>query len=704
MTDIHSFYSALGVELPPSSSGANVAIACFTNPNAHRHDDKNKSASVSVESGAFHCHACGAHGGAYDAALALGKQPAQAMRLLKDHGLVDDNAQPQRPVAPTVKVTDAQIRAYGEKLLAADGQVAKLATLRGWSRETIEQFEVGVDASYSNPKGGGAIVFPSRDEAGMLTGCVHYAPDPAKRNGSKSWAEGPRQLYPAPEAIDGKIAWLVEGEGDALAAWSIGLPGVGVPGVEGFKDAWAQRFERFESVVVCTDDDEAGSRLAERLARALAPVVEVRRIDLREWLTGDQAGNGFDLSDLVLEAAQNGGGAHLKGILEDAAGHAKPEQPSKPAQPELPAVEPTTTAELLEKIGKVLQRFVVLPNTEATAALSLFVLHTWAIEAAHATPYVAIISPEKQSGKTKLLEVLELLVRQPWRTASCTEAALFRKIEQSTPTLLLDEIDALFNSNTERTEPLRAVLNAGNLRGSCATRVVGQGTKMEAQDFSTFCPKVLAGINTGKLPETIKDRAVILDMKRRVAGEHVDRLRHRFVVEEMKPLRDELEAWAAGVVDLLGAAVPELPRGAERPRRRCLGAIAGDRRPCRRGLGRGSPQRGSRAQRRERRRRGWARRAAPRRDTQRDGRPSRDPHGGAAGDPQRRGRPSLRRVARRPRTRRTEPRADAEALRRQASNIPHRRLHSQGLPRRGSTGRMDTLPTRRNGNNGNTGN
>jgi hypothetical protein len=218
-----------------------------------------------------------------------------------------------------------------------------------------------------------------------------------------------------------------------------------------------------------------------------------------------------------------------------------------------------TTGELLEDVGKVLARFVVLPSREAKDALALFTLHTWTIEAAHATPYIAIVSPEKQSGKTKLLEVLELLVRQPWRTASCTEAAMFRKIEQSTPTLLLDEIDALFNSNTERTEPLRAVLNAGNLRGSCATRVVGQGTKMEARDFSTFCPKVLAGINTGKLPETIKDRAVILDMKRRVEGEHVDRLRHRFAVEETRPLRAELEAWAPSVTDHLGDAIPELP-------------------------------------------------------------------------------------------------------------------------------------------------
>ena len=38
-------------------------------------------------------------------------------------------------------------------------------------------------------------------------------------------------------------------------------------------------------------------------------------------------------------------------------------------------------------------------------------------------------SPEKQSGKTRLLEVLGVLVREPLQVASASEAALFRTIE-----------------------------------------------------------------------------------------------------------------------------------------------------------------------------------------------------------------------------------------------------------------------------------
>jgi hypothetical protein len=221
--------------------------------------------------------------------------------------------------------------------------------------------------------------------------------------------------------------------------------------------------------------------------------------------------------------------------------------------------EPPDTADLLKKVGDLVGRFMVLPSESVAIAIALFVLHTWAIDAADATPCIAIVSPEKQTAKTRLLEVLALVVRAPWATVSTTEAALFRKIDEQKPCLLLDEVDAIFGSNTERTEPLRAVLNGGNRRGSSVTRVTGQGTKMKVKDFSVFCPKVLAGIDTGKLPETIRDRAIVLPLKRRRKDETVERLRHRVVEPEAAPLRTALEAWAKGATEGLGDAFPDLP-------------------------------------------------------------------------------------------------------------------------------------------------
>jgi hypothetical protein len=323
--DVRGLYSALGVELPPANGAANVAVACFINPEAHRRDDKNKSSSVSMETGAFNCHGCGVRGGPYDAALALGKPPRDAMEMLRGYELVsDDYSRPGRParrsdepvLAESGKpppVSEQQVSAWQSALLQDGRSLARLEELRGWTSVAVESLGVGVNRDYRRPAGG-PIIFPARDARGTLTGCVNYMPDPAKRSGSKSIAKGPRQLFPAPESIAGDVVWLVEGEPDVVAAHSIDLPAVGVPGVESWKDIWADRFSRFSKAVVCVHDDEPGERLAKRLADALAPIVGVVPVDLRGF-AGDQPGSGYDLTDLVLEARANGGVAHLKKVL-----------------------------------------------------------------------------------------------------------------------------------------------------------------------------------------------------------------------------------------------------------------------------------------------------------------------------------------------------------------------------------------------------
>lgn len=219
------------------------------------------------------------------------------------------------------------------------------------------------------------------------------------------------------------------------------------------------------------------------------------------------------------------------------------------------------TRELLAIIAAQVERYVVLPDVHARIAVALWTAHTWAFEGAHATPYLLVVSPEKRSGKSRLLEVLELLVRAPWRVSSTSEAAMFRKIDQSRPTLLLDEIDAIFGSATERTEPLRAVLNSGNRPGSSVARCVGDGANQQVVDFSVYCPKILAGIDTGRVPDTITDRSIRIAMKRKTETERAAPFRHRHAEEETRPVREAAEAWGATHAEELLEAEPGLPAG-----------------------------------------------------------------------------------------------------------------------------------------------
>jgi hypothetical protein len=219
------------------------------------------------------------------------------------------------------------------------------------------------------------------------------------------------------------------------------------------------------------------------------------------------------------------------------------------------------TADLLREVRDVLGRYLVLPSAAARLAVALYVLHTWAFDAAHCTPYLVVQSAVMRSGKTRLEEVLELLLRAPWRIAAASESAMFRKIDMQRPTLLLDEVDALFGARAEGTEPIRAILNAGNRPGAAVARMVGEGANMQPADFSVYCPKVLAGIITSRWPSTVLDRAIVIRLQRMKPGESVERLRYRKLREATERLRAQLDRWAQEHVEALREAEPKLPTG-----------------------------------------------------------------------------------------------------------------------------------------------
>jgi hypothetical protein len=137
------------------------------------------------------------------------------------------------------------------------------------------------------------------------------------------------------------------------------------------------------------------------------------------------------------------------------------------------------------------RRYVVLSGPQV-CTIALWVAHTWATAAADSTPYLGISSAEKRSGKTRLLEVLELLVHEPLPTANISDAALFRAIAQLEPTILMDEIDAVFGPKARDREDLRGMLNAGYRHGAVARRM-GGSRMTTLQAFPVYCAKAFAG-------------------------------------------------------------------------------------------------------------------------------------------------------------------------------------------------------------------
>ncbi|MBN9756802.1 DNA primase [Pseudonocardia sp. Ae406_Ps2] len=227
------------------------------------------------------------------------------------------------------------------------------------------------------------------------------------------------------------------------------------------------------------------------------------------------------------------------------------------AVPDLPAVAP---AVLLDQVVAFVSRFSVFPDRHTAPMLALWYAHTHAIEHFYTTPRLVLDSVEPGSGKTRVLEVAQFLVRKPEMTISATTAAVFRMLCDGPISLLFDEIDAVFSAkNGGNNEDLRGLLNSGYKRSATVARCVGDASRMKVERFPTFAPVALAGI-AGAVPVTITSRAVTVHMRRRAPHEQVEAFRERRVEAEAQPLREQLAAWMDRVAEEhLAGADPVMP-------------------------------------------------------------------------------------------------------------------------------------------------
>lgn len=222
---------------------------------------------------------------------------------------------------------------------------------------------------------------------------------------------------------------------------------------------------------------------------------------------------------------------------------------SKHSSPANPDQEPTVA----DEVRDFLNRFMAFPDESYSDILALYVLHTHAFDAFKVTPYIYVNSAERGSGKTMLLELLEALTRNAEMASNLTTSGLFRVIESARPTMLVDEVDAVWSG--AKNEDLRGVLNSGYKHNGSVLRAFGNPNDEDGgvKRFSTYCPKVLAGIDNGQVPDTIMDRSIVLTLKR-ASMEQMKALEEFYmedVEEEISELLEKIGAWVAANMDAL---------------------------------------------------------------------------------------------------------------------------------------------------------
>ena len=153
------------------------------------------------------------------------------------------------------------------------------------------------------------------------------------------------------------------------------------------------------------------------------------------------------------------------------------------------------------------------------------------------SPFLAINSTVKRSGKSLLLDLIREMVPRPYAVGGRMGARVLATIiERGSPTLLIDEADTFLGGDAE----MRGALNASQRRsGAAISRMSGSKTKQ----ITTWAPKCLAGI--GELPDTIADRSVRVRIERKRPSDRVRRWRDRD--PDWSTLAERYEAWTGAI-------------------------------------------------------------------------------------------------------------------------------------------------------------
>jgi hypothetical protein len=423
-----------------------------------------------------------------------------------------------------------------------------------------------------------------RDENGEVFLRVKKCRDPTGKKqypqyhwDGNTWAkgkpEGSKIPYRLPELIAapaGNPIYFCEGEKDADNLAKLGF--VATTASEGAAAKWDPALTRWfkdRHVVILPDADRPGRAHAQKVAKAIDSVAASVRVldlypeqhdgsDVSDWLDGDRAG--ARLVKLAKDAPLWELGTDATSA-KDSAGDERTARHKAKAKPL--HIDRDQGAALLKDVGQFLKRFVAYPSDHAHVAHVLWVAHAHLMDAWESTPRIAFLSPEPESGKTRSMEVSELLVPNPVAAINVTPAYLFRKVgsEDGPPTILFDEIDTVFGPKAKENEEIRALLNAGHRRGAVAGRCVVRGKIVETEEIPAYAAVALAGL--GWLPDTILSRSVIVRMRRRASDERIEPFRRRVHAPIGEALRRRLAGWAATILEEATEARPAMPAGVE---------------------------------------------------------------------------------------------------------------------------------------------
>ena len=204
---------------------------------------------------------------------------------------------------------------------------------------------------------------------------------------------------------------------------------------------------------------------------------------------------------------------------------------------------------ILDEIQAYTDRFVIYPNQHARAVHTLWILGSYFLEYEDIPvfdnyPLLAFLSPVEDSGKSRALEVTEVISYNSLSSGDWTPAALCGEIRKKYPTLItmcLDEADETFAIGKDTSAYIK-LLNNGYQRGKY---IVRRSTKGEDNVHTpAYCAKAIAGLTAARFKRTTRSRMIQIFMRpsrdNEKPGRHIDKQTGQLIVSKIIGQRDAI--------------------------------------------------------------------------------------------------------------------------------------------------------------------
>lgn len=327
MIDVRAYLEEKQLHIK-DAPGGNVHLACVF---CDEDPSKRGRLYVNVEDqdppGLFTCFVCG-ETGAFNKLRKHFGDPA----LDEDgneYGKGGNRSEPSESHL-TYKILNEAAAFYHQMLLEDQSAYRYLTQTRGLTEETITKHQLGwADGSLKIHLGHKGFKNEDIVKTGLMT---QHGTDffyghitiPYHNTGSVVQIRGKEigGKYLTPPGQQSKlfnpdVAWgadeicITEGEFDALVLTQLGFPSVGVPGATAWKDEWNRYVEKAKRVFIVFDNDNAGQKGSEKVARIIGPRSRIvtmpepepnrPKVDPSEFIIG-QGKDADDFKMLLIEA------------------------------------------------------------------------------------------------------------------------------------------------------------------------------------------------------------------------------------------------------------------------------------------------------------------------------------------------------------------------------------------------------------------